>query len=257
MARKVLVIVPFPLDEEGVKRRQAQVDPQLFGRELEFHFRAVKFSGARLDSYHDYVLGDAAIYEAGVEAEREGYSAICIDTVSDSGLNALRSRLSVPVIGPGQAMYCIACMLGQKFSVITIWDGWLPLYKKGLAEHGLAHRCASLRSINVRPDLSNLLSGKESEIFPRLEAEARRAIDEDGADVICLGSTTMHQAHGYLAERLPVPVLSPGPLSYKLAELMLSLKLRHSRKAYPPPEVPMDAQYHAMIEAAARISRKQ
>ena len=28
-------------------------------------------------------------------------------------------------------------MLGDKFSVLTQWDGWIPLYKKGLQEYGL------------------------------------------------------------------------------------------------------------------------
>ena len=39
-----------------------------------------------------------------------------------------------------------------------------------------------------------------------IRAQTRAALEEDGADVICLGSTTMHQAAAYLAERLPVPV---------------------------------------------------
>lgn len=251
--KKVLVIVPFPLDEKGLMNRRAQLKPELFGPDFEFHYKPVKSSCAFGDSYHDYLLLDVAIYEAGLEAEREGYDAICIDTVSDSGMNALRSRLSIPVVGPGQAMFHIACVLGKKFSVLTQWDGWIPIYKKVLVEYELTHRCASIRSINVRPDLENLLGGKEQEVFPKLQAEALKAVEEDGADVICLGSTTMHQAHSYLAERLPVPVLSPGLISYKVAELMVSLSLRQSRTAYPSPEGPMDEKFHVMLDAAARL----
>jgi allantoin racemase len=43
---------------------------------------------------------------------------------------------------------------------------------------------------------------------------------DDGADVIGLGSTTMHGAHRYLSDRLPVPVINPGPLTYKLAKML-------------------------------------
>jgi Asp/Glu/hydantoin racemase len=63
------------------------------------------------------------------------------------------------------------------------------------------------------------------EALARALAEAgRKAIEEDGADVLLLGSTTMHQAHAYLAERLPVPVINPGPLVPKpeLFEAMLA-----------------------------------
>ena len=76
-------------------------------------------------------------------------------------------------------------------------------------------------------------------------------IEEDGAEAICLGSTTMHESHAYLAENLPVPVINPGPLTYKLAETLLGLNLTHSRKAYPRPTVTKYNLSHAMMDGAA------
>ena len=69
-----------------------------------------------------------------------------------------------------------------------------------------------VRAIGVTPDNQSLMSGKEETVFPLLYQAAMRCVEEDGADVILLGSTTMHQAHAYLDERLPVPVINPGPL---------------------------------------------
>ena len=60
------------------------------------------------------------------------------------------------------------------------------------------------------------------------------------ADVIVLGSTTMHQSHAYLASRLPVPVLNPGVVAYKMCELFLDLGIAHSKKAFPAPEATKD-----------------
>ena len=37
------------------------------------------------------VLADVGILEAGLDAEKEGFLAVCIDTMSDSGVSALRS----------------------------------------------------------------------------------------------------------------------------------------------------------------------
>ena len=45
-----------------------------------------------------------------------------------------------------------------------------------------------------------------------------------------MGSTTMHQAVPYLRENLPVPVINPGPLTYKLAECCIGLGLSQSRR---------------------------
>jgi allantoin racemase len=250
MAR-VVVIVPFAFGEDGLANREAQMQAVRLGPDVEFDYRGVKAGPALFDSYHDWALADVALFEAGSRAEEDGYDAVCIDTMSDSGMNALRSVLDIPVIGPGRASYLTALMLGNTFSVLTQWDPWIGLYKKGLAEYGLADKCASIRSINTPPDVENLLGGKEEEVFPKLRDAAMRCIDDDGAEVICMGSTTMHQAVPYLEEALPVPVINPGPLTYKLAELMLGLGLSHSRRAYPSPHVPKPEMLAAMMEAAA------
>ena len=148
----------------------------------------------------------------------------------------------------------MALLLGNRFSVLTQWDGWIALYKKGVQEYGLADHLASIRSINVPPDVENLLGGKEEVVFPKLRDAGLQCV-EDGADVICLGSTTMHQSHAYLSENLPVPVINPGPLTYKLAEALLGLKLTQSRKAYPRPNVEKVEMIRAMSRAAAETEQ--
>jgi allantoin racemase len=251
MAR-VLVIVPFPLDEGGIGRRAAQLEKVELGPGIEFDFRGVRAGPALLDSGHDSGLAEVALAEVGIRAQEEGYDAVCIDTMSDSGVNILRSFLDIPVIGPGRVSYLTALMLGDTFSVLTQWDGWIPIYKKGVRELGVESRCVSIRSINMLPDVDNLLGGKEDVVFPKLRDAGMKCIEEDGAQVICMGSTTMHQAVPYLQEHLPVPVINPGPLTYKLAELVLGLGLTHSKKAWPAPNVPKPEMLEAMMEGAAR-----
>ena len=242
MTKRIKVIVPIPMDEEGVANRASQLTPDQIAPGYTVDFEAVSYGAALGDSYYDSMLMDMSVFEAGLSAEADGYDAVCIDTVSDSGLYGLRSRLSIPVVGPGQAAMHMACMLGHKFSIITMWDEWFHLYKKTLNEYGLWHRLASMRSIKTRPDLSELLEGKEEVVFGKLEAESLKAIEEDGADVIVLGSTTMHQSHAYLSEKLPVPVINPGLVSYKLCEVMLETGLSQSKRAFAAPEAPNDEQ---------------
>jgi allantoin racemase len=249
---RICVLVPFALDENGIANRERQQRSVKLGPDIELEYKPVKAGAALLDSYHDYVLEDLAMLEAGLEAAAEGFDAICIDTTSDSGANALRSMLDIPVVGPGRASYLTALMLGNRFSVLTQWDGWIPVYRKGVIELGLERHLASIRSINMMPDLANLLGGKEDVVFPKLRDAGLRCI-EDGAEVICLGSTTMHDAHPYLSENLPVPVINPGPLTYKLAETMLSLGLTQSRRAFRAPDVPKPEMIHAMMAAAAEV----
>ena len=248
--KKILVIVPFAMSADNLLLRQQQLAGLQFGPELEFDYRCVKAGPVNYSSHHDFVLADASIFEAGCRAQDEGYAAVCIDTMSDSGVAALRSVLDIPVFGPGKVSMLTALMLGDRFSILTMASRWKPLYKKALDELGLHHKCASVRAIEVPPDNQGLLSGKEDAVFPLLEAAARLAIEVDGAEVLILGSTTMHQAHAYLEARLPVPVINPGPLSYKMAEAALGLGLRQSRQAYPKPLHPRLDMLEAMMAAA-------
>jgi allantoin racemase len=234
--RRIKMILPVPMPPEALAGFARQIPPHLVSSGIAVDFVAASGGGALLDSYYEATLADAFVLEAGASAEEEGYSAVCVNSMSDSGLSALRSLLTIPVVGPGAASLLLACMLGKKFSILTMWDRWTHLYDKVLAEQGLTHRLASIRSIGVRPDTNELLSGKEEFVFPNLEREGRAALEEDGADVLILGSTTMYQAHEFLAERLSVPVLNPGLIAFKLCETLLDLGLSHSKLAYRTPE---------------------
>lgn len=238
--KRIKVIVPIPMDEAGVANRAQQLPAEFVAADFQPEFEAVKWGAALGDSYHDMLLMDWTVFQAGIDAEEQGYSGVLIDTVSDSGLRALRSRLSIPVVGPGEASFATAMMLGKKFTVLTMWPEWFPLYEKTLTEYGWWDRVASLRSIDTRPDVTELLAGKEEIIFGKLKEQAEAAIAQDGADVIVLGSTTMHQSAAFLSDNLPIPVLNPGQVAYKHLEMLIALGLAHSKKAFPAPEVGKD-----------------
>lgn len=246
---RIKYIIPFPFDEEGVAARADQIPEELRRPEVEIEFVPVRNSCFLLDSYYESIIFDAYIAEAGLSAEEEGYDAVIMDTVSDSGLQVLRSRLNIPVIGPGQVAFHLAGILGQRFSVVTMWDKWLFFYKKLFREYGLEDIVASVRSVNIPPDVEALLEGKEDEMFAKLTEEGMKAIEEDGADVIVLGSTTMHQAAGHMAEHLPCPLINPGPTAVKLAETIVELGLTHSKIAFPTPGTLQDEKFFSLIGA--------
>jgi allantoin racemase len=245
---RIKYIIPFPFDEEGIRARAAQIPAGILGPDTHVECVPTRNSvEAMLDSEYESAIFDIYIAEAALRAQEEGYDAVVMDTVSDSGLSLLRSRLSIPVIGPGLAAYAVAIMLGKRFSIITMWDTWKFLYEKNLALYHLEGKCASIRSVNIPPDVEALFAGKEEEMFAKLTAEARRAIEEDGADVILLGSTTMHQAGEYMAANLPCPVLNPGPIAIKLAETIVQLGLSHSKLAWPASKVNQDHKFFSLV----------
>jgi Asp/Glu/hydantoin racemase len=246
---RIKFIIPFPFDEEGVANRAAQIPRDLLGPETDVECVPVRNSATLVDSPYEALVFDMYIAEAGLRAEDEGYDAVVMDTVSDSGLSALRSRLSIPVMGPGLVSYAVAIMLGKRFSIVTMWDKWRHLYEKNLDTYHLWEKCASIRAVNIPPDVEALFTGKEEEMFRTLTDEARKAIDDDGADVILLGSTTMHQAGDYMAEHLPAPVINPGPVAIKLTETLVELGLSHSKVAFPSPSTIIDDRFFSLAGA--------
>ena len=238
--KRIKMIVPVPLPQEALAGFAAQMPAGLVRPDITVEFTGVRNGTSSLDSLFEATMADAFCLEAGLRAEEEGFAAVCLNSVSDSGLSALRSRLTIPVTGPGRASFFLAADLAKRFSVVTMWPQWHWIYEKLALETGLGAKLASIRNIGVRPDTHELLTGKEEIVFASLEAECRKAIDEDGADAIILGSTTMHQSHRYLSERLEVPVLNPGLVAFKQCEMLLDLGLSHSKRTYHAPENPAD-----------------
>ena len=157
--KRIKMIMPVPMPATALSAFEAQIPESLRRSDLAVDFVAVREGARILDSYYETTLADAFVLEAGATAEDEGYDAVCINSMSDSGLAALRSRLSIPVVGPGQSCLAMACMLGHRFSIITMWDQWRHLYSKVVTEQGMGHRLASVRTIDVRPDAHELLAG--------------------------------------------------------------------------------------------------
>ena len=238
--KRIKMIVPVPVPDIALPGFAAQIPAELQRPDITIDFVGTRHGANLLDSLYESTLGDAWVLEAGARAEEEGYHAVCINSMSDSGLNALRSRLTIPVVGPGRASFYLAADLGRRFSVITMCPRWNWIYEKLAAETGLGSRLASIRNIDTRPDTAELLAGKEEIVFAKLEIAARKAIDEDGADILILGSTTMHQSHSWLAPRLEVPLLNPGLVAFKQCEMLLDLGISHSKRCYFAPEVTKD-----------------
>lgn len=246
--KRVAVIVPFALGEADLARRRAQTKEVDLSPEVIYEFLPVLAGPSSFQSPHDWLLLDVAVLEAGLRAGERGFDAVVVDSASDSGVDALRSVLDIPVVGPGRASMLFALTLGKRFGVLAQWEPALARVEKSLTEWDMRRHCAGVEHFDTEPDFAKLIGDKSGEVIPKMEAACRRLM-EQGADVICLGSTTMHEAHGILVERLPVPIVNPGPLSYKLVETFLASGLSHSRRAYPRPLTPKPEMIHAMLQS--------
>ena len=131
-----------------------------------------------------------------------GASVIIIGCFDDTGLNEARALVPCPVIGIGQAAYGKAAQLGR-FSVVTTLAVSIPVLEGNIAALGLTPLCARVRASGV-PVLD--LDTDPATAIPRVLAEARQAVAEDGISAIVLGCAGMVDVAAN-APDFPVPLI--------------------------------------------------
>ncbi len=103
--KKVMVIVPFPMGREDLARREAQMKAVRLGPGIAFEYRPVRVGPKNYSSQHDMALADFSILDAGLDAEAQGFDAICIDTMSDSGMSNAALHAEDPGHRAGSALH--------------------------------------------------------------------------------------------------------------------------------------------------------
>jgi allantoin racemase len=197
----------------------------------------LEWGTASIEAYRDEALAVPGVLARVVEAERDGADAVIIDCMADPGLYPAREMVSIPVVGPAQASMHLAAMLGHRFSILCVFDSDVPSFEDQAARYGLASRLASARGFNI--PVLDLHKDSEATLRRVVEA-AEKAVREDGAHVLIPGCTGLAglapriQA-GLAARGCEVPVLDPPSVVVKLAESLVDLGYRQSRRTYAPP----------------------
>jgi len=146
----------------------------------------------------------------------------------------------------------VACMLGNRFSVIDLAESHHMYYADLVVRHRFADRCASIRNINYphprpsAPDKSPLhaekamaLRGETSPVVERAVGEAVEAIEQDGAEVITFGCSGLFWLRPFVERRLTeigweVPVLEGYTCAISLAKMFVDLGVDASGLTFPP-----------------------
>jgi allantoin racemase len=146
----------------------------------------------------------------------------------------VREITNKPVLGIAEASMYIACMLGYKFSIVTTNDEWEPLLWDTVHHYGLGSRCASVRTTGMA--VLDLEAASEADTHNMILEGARQAINQDGAEVICLGCAGMAGLDKQLEDVLGVPVIDGVVGALKLLEGLVGYGVHTSkRRAYATP----------------------
>lgn len=171
------------------------------------------------------------------EVEAIKPDAVVIAGFGNLGIYALKEALNIPTMSMSEVSMAVASTLGHKFSVLTTLKQFIPAQEDLVKMFGMESKCASVRAIDV--SVQDCVHNREKTLG-LLEKEIYKIMEEDGAEVIILGSGGLSGYNEALQEIVKIPVLDPTKVTTKYAETMVALGLSHSKKrkfAYPPQEI--------------------
>lgn len=187
-----------------------------------------------IEGIYDELLSASSTLELAI-SHMDDFDAFVIACYSDHPtIYALREITDKPVLGIAEASMYVACMLGYNFSVVTTNEEWEPLLWDAVRHYGLSERCASVRS--TRMPVLALEAASPEKISELILKTAQQAIDEDDAEVICLGCAGMAGMDKTLQDKLGLPVLDGVICALKLLEGLIAYGAVTSKKrAYARP----------------------
>ncbi|RIX98187.1 hydrogenase expression protein HupH [Aureimonas flava] len=150
----------------------------------------------------------------------DGADAVIMAAFGDPGLRGARELFDLPVVGMADAAIMSAAMLGDRFSIVTFSPVMRRWYLDCVRDSGLIDRSAGVRTPHDHPLDVN---GVKETLRAELCALARRAVEEDGADVVILGGAPLA---GLAQEIAPeVPAIVVDPISAAVAQALALVRI--------------------------------
>ncbi|MBQ6642127.1 MAG: Asp/Glu/hydantoin racemase, partial [Saccharopolyspora sp.] len=172
------------------------------------------FGAESVEGNYESYLAAVAVMEA-VRAYPEPFDAVIQAGYGEHGREGLQELLEVPVVDITEAAASTAQFVGRTYSVVTSLDRTVPLIEDRLAAAGLNSRCASVRASGL-PVLE--LDRDPRAAVEAIAQEAVRAVQDDRAEVVCLGCGGMSGLAERVIERTGVPVVDGVTAAVTTAE---------------------------------------
>jgi Asp/Glu/hydantoin racemase len=167
-----------------------------------------------LDTAGDLLQSSAAIHRQVLSIKPGEADAILIDCVFDPAVEEVEEATGIPTFGPTRTTMPLVLMVAPGFSIVARGARQAELLAATVARYGHGARIRSTRALGLTYE-----DGKRPEVFGPAVCEAlRRAVDEDGARAVLLGSTTMAVTPEMIAAARGMPLFMPGMVTLRVME---------------------------------------
>jgi allantoin racemase len=193
------------------------------------------FGPEAVDCNFESYISAVAVIDRVVSYEHP-FDGVVMAGFGEHGRDGLQELLDQPVVEICEAAAHAAMLVARSYSVITTLQRSVPPIEDRLRLAGLWDRCASVRA-NGMTTLE--VEQEPNRAMRSIIDEARKAVEIDRAEAICLGCAGMAGLEEAIASTLKVPVVDGVGAAVKLVEMLVGLGLRTSKVstyAYPDPK---------------------
>jgi len=180
-----------------------------------------------IGNHIDEILCGPGMLQLLRENEKE-FDAFVLGCTCDVNIDIMRETTEKPVVGIGESSMLAAMMLGGKFSVIQMGQRGVSMKKRFVKNLGFDSRCASVRSIDINGP---------GDMADKIIVAARKAIVEDGAEVITLGCAGLAGLAEKVSREIGIPVIDGIPYGIGFAEALVTCGGKTSKKGLYGPSV--------------------
>ena len=185
-----------------------------------------------IEGYYDEVFAIPPMLEI-LNAQIQHIDGLVIGCFDDTGVDAARALVDIPVIGLCQAAMQTATVLSGSFSVVTTLGRSVPALEHLALKYGYERHCRNVRACEVPVLELDSGSGNARQL---LRTEIAAALKHDGAESIVLGCAGMALFAAELSAEFGVPVIEGVTAGVKIVESLATLGLKTSSAGgYAPP----------------------
>ncbi len=147
------------------------------------------------------------VVEIGV-AQGAGFAGVIIGAFGDPGIDDLRQRVNIPVVGIAEAAMLAASAGDRRFGVATTTPALAPAIDARAAGLGLAPRYTGVR---LTPQDPHELVADPAQLVEALRQAVSDCIRLDQAQAVIIGGGPLGNAATALTPMFAVPVIAPVP----------------------------------------------
>jgi allantoin racemase len=189
-----------------------------------------------IEGHYDEAVSVIGVLEEVRKGEAEDADAYVIACFGDPGLLPAREIATGPVLGIAEAAMHAATFIATGFSVITTLKRTCVIAEHLVRSYGMEHHCRGVRGSDI-PVLAFEETGEQA--IATIVEESRRAVAEDRCGAIVLGCAGMADLVAAVEREVGVPVIDGVAAAVKLAEALVGLGLKTSKRgdlAWPLPK---------------------